>query len=188
MTTLPVIDQSWTLYLDRDGVINHEKKEDYIRNSSEFVFYDDSLEALAILAAQFSRIIIVTNQKGIGKGLMTTDDLTDIHTGMTETITASGGRIDRIYYCADLADDSPNRKPQHGMALQAQADYPEIIPAKTIMVGNRLSDMQFGRNAGAFTVYLATTHPETPDPHPLIDARFNNLLDFAKAVTASPAG
>lgn len=73
------IDSEWTLFLDRDGVINEEKKEDYIRNWAEFKFYPESLLALPLLAQKFSRIIITTNQKGIGKGLMTGLDLTDIH-------------------------------------------------------------------------------------------------------------
>ena len=62
------IQQDWTLFLDRDGVINHEKKEDYIRNWTEFEFYKESLLALPILAQKFNKIIITTNQKGIGKG------------------------------------------------------------------------------------------------------------------------
>jgi histidinol phosphatase-like enzyme len=69
------INPNWTLFLDRDGVINVEKNEDYIRNWEEFNFYEESLLALPILAKKFNRIVIVTNQKGIGKGLMTHDHL-----------------------------------------------------------------------------------------------------------------
>lgn len=174
------IDKSWTLFLDRDGVINHEKKADYILNWKEFKFYDGVTEALQILNNVFGTIVMVTNQKGVGKQLMTVDDLNDIHNNMLATIVAANGRVDKIYYCSDLEDSSPNRKPNHGMALQAKADFNHIDFSKSIMVGNKLSDMNFGRNAGMPTVFLATTNPETPFPHPSIDARFDNLLLFAE--------
>lgn len=176
------INNSWTLFLDRDGVLNQEKKEDYIRNWSEFKFYPESLMALPILAKKFSTIVITTNQKGIGKGLMTSADLDLIHLNMTNKILDVGGRIDGIFYCPDLDNDSPNRKPQPGMAFQAKASFPNIDLTKSIMVGNRMSDMEFGRNAGMHTVYLATTHPEAPFPDTKIDYRFDNLLQFAQAL------
>jgi histidinol-phosphate phosphatase family protein len=176
------ITEDWTLFLDRDGVINHEKKEDYIRNWSEFNFYTESLEALPILAQKFSRIIITTNQKGIGKGWMTDADLALIHENMTNQIIELGGRIDAIFYCSDLDNASINRKPQPGMAFQAKDAFPLIDFSKSMMVGNRMSDMEFGRNAGIHTVYLATTHPEAPFPDTKIDYRYDNLFQFAQAI------
>jgi HAD superfamily hydrolase (TIGR01662 family) len=112
---------------------------------------------------------------------MTAEDLNNIHNPMLQAIEQEGGKIDHIYYCPDLADDSPNRKPQAGMAFQAKSDFPEIDLSKSIMVGNRMSDMKFGRNAGMHTVFLATTHPDTPYPDPMIDLRFNHLVAFAEA-------
>jgi len=182
MLELKNIDKSWTLFLDRDGVINHDKDNDYILNWDEFRFYDTTLEAMAILANYFQRIVITTNQKGVGKGLMTIAELNNIHSNMLSQIEQAGGKIDKAYYCADLADDSPDRKPNPGMAYQAKLDFPEIDLSKSIIVGNRISDMGFGRNAGMYTVFVATTHPETPYPDPLIDLRFNDLLEFAKAL------
>ena len=176
------IQQDWTLFLDRDGVINHEKKEDYIRNWTEFEFYKESLLALPILAQKFNKIIITTNQKGIGKGLMSVDDLALIHQNMTNKIVELGGRIDAIYYCPDLDNASINRKPQPGMAYQAKTTFPEIDFKRSIMVGNRMSDMEFGRNAGMHTVYLATTHPEAPFPDTKIDYRYDNLFQFAQSI------
>jgi histidinol-phosphate phosphatase family protein len=183
MFSLNQIDTSWTLFLDRDGVLNYEKKEDYIRNWAEVHFYEGVPMAIATLNHLFGRTIITTNQKGIGKGLMTAHDLSNIHDPMLQAIGNAGGKIDRIYYCPDLADDSPNRKPQPGMAFQAKCDYPEIDLSKSIMVGNRMSDMKFGRNAGMHTVFLATTHPDTPFPDPFIDLRFNHLVEFAETCT-----
>jgi len=173
------IDKSWTLFLDRDGVINGEKKDEYVLRLEEFVFFEGVLQALKILSDVFGVIVIVTNQKGVGKGLMTLDDLNAIHKHMMKQINTNGGRIDHIYYCTDLDDNSPDRKPQPGMGLQAQRDFPQIDFRKSVMVGNKLTDMQFGRALGCKTVFIATSDPETPFPHPLIDARFNNLPEFA---------
>lgn len=184
MLDLRSIDNTWTLFLDRDGVINHDKDNDYIRNWEEFRFYDTTLEAISLLSNHFSKIVVTTNQKGVGKGLMTVADLDRIHDNMVEQIISQGGRIDRVYYCSDLADDSINRKPNPGMAFQAKAEFPEIDLSKSIIVGNRISDMGFGRNAGLYTVFVATTHPETPYPDPLIDLRYNDLLEFARSVDA----
>ncbi|RYZ62009.1 MAG: histidinol phosphate phosphatase, partial [Chitinophagaceae bacterium] len=75
-----------------------------------------------------------------------------------------------------------NRKPNPGMAVQAKKDFPEIDFSKSIMVGNKPSDMRFGRAAGMYTVFLATTNPDQSYPHPDIDLRFNNLAEFAAAL------
>lgn len=176
------IDKSWTLFLDRDGVINRDKEGDYIRNVDEFVMLDGVADAINIFNSTFGLTVIVTNQKGVGKGLMTIDDLTGIHDLLVGQLAPTGGKIDKIYYCTDLDNNSPNRKPQPGMAFLAKADFPQIDLAKSIIVGNRLSDMEFGRNAGMHTVFVATTHPETAFPHPLIDERFDSLAAFAKKI------
>lgn len=188
MFSLDQIDTSFTLFIDRDGVLNQEKFEDYVLNWKEFQFYDTTIEALAILSPLFNKIILVTNQKGVGKGVMSVADLETIHFNMLQAINKGGGRIDQIFYCPDLDNDSYNRKPNPGMAFQATEKYPEIDLSKSIMIGNRISDMGFGRNAGMNTVFLSTTHPEIDFPHPLIDLRFENLLDFAnqlKKITKS---
>jgi histidinol-phosphate phosphatase family protein len=182
MVHLPAIDKSYTLFIDRDGVINYEKKESYILNWNEFQFYGNVPSAMKIINEIFGTIVMVTNQKGIGKKLMTTDDLNYIHQNMQLHIESAGGRIDKIYYCSDLDDTSINRKPNPGMAFQAKADYPLIDFSKSFMIGNKLSDMQFGRNAGMNTVYLATTNPEVSFPHPDIDFRFHTLFEFALAL------
>jgi D-glycero-D-manno-heptose 1,7-bisphosphate phosphatase/D-glycero-alpha-D-manno-heptose 1-phosphate guanylyltransferase len=182
MLDLEKIDSRWTLFLDRDGVINVEKDKSYVFHYGEFVFYERGLEALTLLSGRFHRIVVVTNQKGVGKGLMTREALTDIHEKMTAEILAGGGRIDAIYYCDDLSDDHPHRKPNPGMAFAAQRDLPEIDFSRSVMVGNNISDMEFGRNAGMYTVFLSTTNPAPAAPHPSIDLVFSDLYDFAKAL------
>ncbi len=181
------IDSNWTLFLDRDGVLNHEKKADYIRNENEFYFYDGIKNALAGLAPIFDTIVIVTNQRGVGRGWMTEADLKGIHTYMVNEVKSVGGRIDGIYYCTDVNSDSPNRKPNPGMALQAKHDFPAIDFSKSIMVGNKMSDMLFGRAAGMHTIFVATTNPETAYPHEAIDFRFNALPAFAAALLTKNA-
>jgi len=176
------IDKEWTLFLDRDGVINYEKKDDYIRNWQEFKFYEGAKDALKIFAEKFGTIIVVSNQRGIGKGLMTEEDLLGIHQNMQHEIEAAGGRINAIYYCTAIDSKAIYRKPNPGMAFSAKKDFPEIDLARSIIAGNKPSDMFFGKYAGMYSVYIASTHPETPFPHPNIDLRFNSLSDFAKAL------
>ncbi|MDF2189194.1 HAD family hydrolase [Paraflavitalea sp. CAU 1676] len=182
MLDLKQVDNSWTLFLDRDGVINIEKYQDYVYNYDEFFFYEGALDALRELANRFERIIITTNQKGVGKGLMTEADLHEIHRRMLADITAAGGRIDKIYYCTALENDHPSRKPQPGMAFEAVQDDPSIDLTKSLIVGNNISDMEFGRNAGMFTVFVQTTSPNEPLPNPLIDLAVKDLPAFAKAL------
>ena len=79
---LKTIDKTWTLFLDRDGVINHEKKDDYIHNWEEFEFYDGVKQAMKIYNETFGRIILVTNQRGIARGLTKLEDLENIHKKM----------------------------------------------------------------------------------------------------------
>jgi D-glycero-D-manno-heptose 1,7-bisphosphate phosphatase len=182
MLNLKEIDKSWTLFLDRDGVINIEKFEDYIYQYDEFIFYDGATEAIRIATEKFGRIVIATNQRGVGRGLMTEHALEEIHRSMQEDIARAGGRIEKIYYCIALDNASPCRKPNPGMALAAKNDFPDIDFAKAVMVGNNISDMEFGRNAGMHTVFLTTTHPQHAKPTPSIDLVFDSLYNFAKAL------
>lgn len=176
------IDNTWTLFLDRDGVINHEKHKDYIHTWDEFVFYDGVIKAMSVFAKKFGLIIIVTNQRGIGKGVTRLQDVEVIHKNMAAAIEAAGGRIDGIYFCPDIEEESPNRKPNPGMGLQAIKDFPSIDTGKAIMIGNTLSDMQFGRNLGVQTIFLPTTRPEVDLKDEHIDAVYDSLIDFANAL------
>jgi D-glycero-D-manno-heptose 1,7-bisphosphate phosphatase len=176
------IDKTWTLFLDRDGVINYEKRNGYISGWKDYKLYEDALEALALFAKVFGRIVIVSNQKGVGRGITKLKDLNDITERLLALVNESGGRIDKVYYAFDIDDTALNRKPNPGMAWQAKTDFPEINFGKSIMVGNRLSDMEFAHNAGMVGVFLATTHPETEFPHPWITARYGGLGEMAGEV------
>ncbi len=183
MNRLKNIDKSWTLFLDRDGVINDEKHEDYIHTWEEFKFYEGVKEALTIFSERFGKIVIVTNQRGVAKGVTKLEDLEHIHENMMDEVRAAGGRIDKIYYSVDLEDESPNRKPNPGMGLQAKRDFPEIDFSKSIIVGNTLSDMKFGRNLKvAATVFLPTTRKDVDQEDASIDFVFDDLISFAKSL------
>jgi D-glycero-D-manno-heptose 1,7-bisphosphate phosphatase len=182
MIDLSKIDETWTLFLDRDGVINDEKHQDYIHTWDEFVFFEGVKEAIAIFAKKFKHIIVVTNQRGIGRGLTLLADVEQIHKNMKAEIETAGGRIDAVYFCPDKEEESPNRKPNPGMGLQALKDFPGIDLTKAIMVGNTLSDMQFGRNLGIKTIFLPTTRPEVDVNDERIDAVYDSLISFANSL------
>lgn len=179
---LAKVDKSWSLFLDRDGVINNERVGNYVLNWDEFYFSEGVLEAFGILGKRFGHIFIVSNQRGIEKGLMTEADLLDIHGRMLAEIGKAGTRIDKIYYCTAKDDRYFHRKPNPGMAVQAFSEFRGVDPQKSLMVGNKPSDMRFGRSAGMHTVFLTTTNPHEPFPHPDTDLRFDSLLQFAKAL------
>ncbi|GAB1405159.1 D-glycero-alpha-D-manno-heptose-1,7-bisphosphate 7-phosphatase [Lentimicrobium sp.] len=115
------IDNSWSLFLDRDGVINEKLPGDYVRSMSQFVFAPGVLQALPVFANIFGPIVVVTNQQGIGKQLMKTADLHALHEKMMAEIMTNGGRIDAIYYSPYLEKENhPSRKPNVGMGLMAK--------------------------------------------------------------------
>ena len=154
-------DQSWTLFLDRDGVINERLPGAYIKDWNDFQFTPRALEALVHFAHFFRRVFIVTNQQGIGKGLMTQVDLSVLHQKLKDAVISYGGRIDGIYTCPDLAIQPNNcRKPNPALALQAQAEFPDVDFKKSVMVGDSISDIQFGQELGMRTVLIDTKKEE----------------------------
>jgi D-glycero-alpha-D-manno-heptose 1-phosphate guanylyltransferase len=179
---LTKVSKDWTLFLDRDGVINDERFGEYVLHWGEFIFSKGVLDMFRKLSDTFHRIIIISNQRGVGKGLMTEADLQSIHLEMQREVGIVGGKIDRIYYCTEKEDTCYFRKPNPGMAFQASSDFPDIDMGKSIMVGNKPSDMRFGRSAGMFTVFVTTTNPNQDFPHPDIDLIFPSLYDFARAL------
>lgn len=170
------IDKSWTLFLDRDGVINVRLIDDYVKKLEEFEFLPGVLDAFKIFAEKFGRIIIVTNQQGVGKGLMTLKDVEIVHDFMVKEIEKQQGRVDKIYVCPQLKSDPDNfRKPSPRMAYMAQHDFPEIDFDKSVMIGDSNSDIEFGKNAGMYTILIGD-EPVKCKP----DSQFESLLRFAK--------
>jgi D-glycero-D-manno-heptose 1,7-bisphosphate phosphatase len=169
------------LFLDRDGVINRRITDDYVKTPDEFIFMDRVTDALKILSAVFSRIVVVTNQQGIGRGLMTDDQLNDVHQFMIDQVSTAGGKIDHIFYCPHLASDGCNcRKPATGMFYAAKKLIPQLDTTSSVMAGDSLSDLQFGRNAGLSTVLISKDVKTDIQTLKFADEQFGSLFDFAK--------
>lgn len=167
-------DPTWTIFLDRDGVIN-KKLASYVTRPSEFEFLPGALDAVKYLSENFIRIVVVTNQQGIGKKLMSHDDLHSVHAHMLRNIELYGGRIDNVYYCPYLATEDPLcRKPNPGMALQAKDDFPDILFEESIMIGDSPSDIGFGNQLGMKTIRLS----HIPDPSAY--ETFPSLISFVR--------
>ena len=156
------------LLLDRDGVINVLRPGDYVKTFDEFVFCEGALEALRLLNPLFRRIVIVSNQRGVGRGRMTLEDLDAIHAWMCARIREKGGRIDRIYVCTATDDADPRRKPNTGMMDEVRADFPDIDPQRSLLAGDSASDLLFAKRVGIPAVRITESE---------------NLLTFAQRLT-----
>ncbi|MDQ3015144.1 MAG: HAD-IIIA family hydrolase [Bacteroidota bacterium] len=182
---LNAIDETWTLFLDRDGVINHNIDDSYVMHRDQFQFLPGVQKAIHDLSDVFGKIIIVTNQRGIGKGLMDDQALGDIHQYMIDELEKAGGYIDALYYCPIVDDKHFERKPNPGMTLDAAHMYPEIDLSKSIMVGDKMSDMELGRNIGAFTVLIPSSQSVGVGDHVDVDLRYSSLSEFAGVVSST---
>ncbi len=155
------LNKSWTIFLDRDGVINQRLPGSYVKSPKDFKFLPGVKVAIAKLSNHFNRVVVVTNQQGLGKGLMTEQELKNVNEFMLSELKKTGGRIDGVYYCTKLQEEKPNcRKPNSDMALMAQKDFPEIDFKKSIIFGDSISDIEFGKNLGMKTVLLPTKEEE----------------------------
>jgi len=176
------IDKSWTLFLDRDGVINNKLEDDYVKKWEEFSFTNNAVESISKLSEIFYKIIIVTNQRGIAKGIMSENELTVIHKKMVDEIVRKKGRIDKIYFCPDLSNDSDCRKPNPGMALKAKLEFPEIDFRKSFIVGDSISDMLFGKKLGMKCAFISENSNEEFLPNEHNDFQFKSLFEFANKI------
>lgn len=170
------------LFLDRDGVINVERPDDYVKNISEFVFTENALSAIKTLSEKFEHIFIITNQRGVGRNIMSLDDLNQVHDYMLSEIKRVGGKINNIYFCTDLKPESINRKPNIGMAFQAQRDYPIIDFSKAIIIGNSKSDIEFGNKLGMYTILVGDKYDKEHKIYNSINAYYENLHKFTDSL------
>ncbi len=174
-----------TLFLDRDGVINLRTPGEYVKTPHEFQPTEGLTEAMRLLSEQFGRIIVVTNQAGVGKGLMTALELHSVHHKMLSLIEEAGGRIDRVYHCLHRAEAGCTcRKPATGMAWIALADFPDIDFEDAWMVGDSISDMKFAQTLGIRSVLIRGKIEEVPVLSGMaVDFHFDSLLEFARWIT-----
>ncbi len=175
---LSKIDRSFTLFLDRDGVINKRIYEGYVTIPGQFEFLPGVVKSFRLFNRLFGRIIVVTNQQGVGKGIMTEAELEKVNNLMISEIRKKGGRIDAVYYCTDLKEKPQNcRKPGTAMADRAKDDFPEIDFSKSIMVGDSESDMLFGEKKGMITVFVGKKEELSSGVTPRFI--FGSLSEFA---------
>ncbi len=144
------------LFLDRDGVII-ENRASYVRNWAEVEFIPGALRALAEIRASPYRIVLVTNQSVIGRGLISLRQAEQINEQLAETIRAAGGRLDRIYMCPHAPEHGcACRKPEPGLFLAAAGDL-NLDLASSIMIGDAVTDLLAARAAGVASLALVLT-------------------------------
>ena len=145
-----------TVFLDRDGVINRDSR-DYIKNWGEFEFLPGSLEALRLLSSSGLRLILITNQSIINRGMVSPEVLAHTHTELCKAVADAGGRIDDIFFCPHRPDENcACRKPRPGLIQQAVQRH-GLDPKAGIMVGDNAKDILCGRNAGCGATILVRT-------------------------------
>jgi len=144
-----------TVFLDRDGVINRKMPEgEYVTGWEKFVLLDGVAGAIRRLNEAGMRVIVVTNQRGVSLGLYREQDVEDIHTQFNLILGKSGAKVDAFYYCPHDKKSCDCRKPLPGMFEAARKDFPEIEARTSVMVGDSLSDIEFGKNVGMRTVFI----------------------------------
>jgi histidinol-phosphate phosphatase family protein len=145
------------VFLDRDGVINENKPNGYVASWEEFAFIPGAKEALRRLAENDDvRIFVVSNQAGIGKGVVSAAQVEAVNRRMKREIEAAGGRIDGILYCPHTAEDRcADRKPEAGLLLRALSKAREDAQNRFI-VGDAMSDMVAGKKVSAIAIMVKT--------------------------------
>ncbi len=178
-----------TVFLDRDGVLNRKLPEGrYVTTWSEFHPLPGVPQAIARLNRAGLRLIVVSNQRGIALGLYSADDVRNIHAALQTWLHAHGAHIDAFYFCPHDNLQCNCRKPLPGLFQQARADFPQIDAASSVMIGDSLSDIEFGHRLGMKTVYIegGPSHqkPGTEAARHLADRAFPSLPDATNALLA----
>ena len=151
-----MIDPLPAIFIDRDGVII-ENRADYVRSWADVDIFPQALLALASVRSSPFKVILVTNQAAIAKGLISLDVAIEINDRLLQIIQENGGRIDGIYMCPHQAKDQCQcRKPKPGLLLRAR-DELSIDLSRSIMIGDALSDIRAGQSAGVQKNVLVLT-------------------------------
>lgn len=144
-----------TVFLDRDGVMNQKLPEgEYVSSWDRFVLLPGVEEAIVALKQAGKRVIVVTNQRGVALGRYTAADVDAIHARLQALLTERGAQVDAFYFCPHDKKLCQCRKPRPGMFEQAQAQFPQIAAGSSVMVGDSLSDIEFGRGVGMPTIFI----------------------------------
>lgn len=151
-------------FLDRDGIINENAPDHaYIQRWEDFKFRDGAVDLLKSLSNKGYRLVVITNQQGIGKGLMTSEDLDEIHANMCGQLYDQGVKIDGVFHCPHLAEsDCSCRKPKPGLIYQSINEQNfEVDFAQSLFIGDSISDVEAGLAAGLRTILV--TNDEVND-------------------------
>lgn len=170
--------------LDRDGVINHDS-DDFIKSPEEWLPIEGSLEAIALLNRHGYKVVVITNQSGVARGLFDTATLETIHAKMLRMAEEKGGKIDAIYFCPHGPDDNCNcRKPKPGL-LEAFARDRHASLKGVAVIGDSLRDLQSAEAVGASPILVKTGKGRTTlTENPQLNIPvFENLYDAAKHIT-----
>lgn len=173
---------SRAVFLDRDGVLNVKLPENrYVTNWEEFTFCDGVGEALRMLRDSGYLLIVVTNQRGIGRGLMSEEDLAGVHRRMKSGLAKEGVGIDAVLHCPhDIAANCSCRKPRPGMLEKAIGLY-DIDTARSFIVGDSESDMAAGKAAGVAGILVADDGRPVPEGC----RKVPTLLEAARLITGA---
>jgi D-glycero-D-manno-heptose 1,7-bisphosphate phosphatase len=141
--------------MDRDGVLNEKMPEGrYVESWSDFRVLPGVAEAISRLNRAGLRVVVVSNQRGIAQGRYLEADVEAMHSSLQNLLKAHGAHVDGFYFCPHDKGQCNCRKPLPGLFTQAAADFPEITPETSVMIGDSLSDIQFGRNLGMMTIFI----------------------------------
>lgn len=174
-----------TVFLDRDGVINRRLPGDYVKSWSEFEFLPGAVEALAELRRAGLFTVVVTNQRGIARGLVSRQAVDAVHHRMQRELEARSAQVNAIYLCPDM--DGPMRKPAPGMLLAAANDH-ALDLSQSVIVGDSVSDLRAGAAAGARCVLVADGPErdaklnEARGAGVVVDGSASSLLDAVRSV------
>ena len=167
--------------LDRDGTLVIDRG--YLDDPEGLEFEPGAAEGLKWLYSHGYRLVVITNQSGVGRGLFTLERLEEMNARLNVMVNHVGARLERIYYCPHAPDSGcVCRKPALGLLTRAAADL-GFSPASSIMIGDQESDIEFGRRAGATTILIAAGAP-TADFRIRPDLVAPNLMEAARAVTS----
>jgi D-glycero-D-manno-heptose 1,7-bisphosphate phosphatase len=177
------------IFLDRDGVINYDSDE-YIKSAEEWHAIPGSLEAIASLNRAGYKVLVVSNQSGLARGLFDLDALNQMHKKFIHELAAVGGYVEEIIFCPHLpSDDCECRKPKPGMFYQLQKKY-HMDFTKTYFVGDTMADVQVAKIIGCYPLLVLTGKgKKTLDAHPEYVKKipcFLNLSQAAKFVLENP--
>jgi len=136
------------VFLDRDGVINRRIEGGYVRRWEEFELIPGALQAITALHRAGYLVLIVTNQRGVARGLVDETELSRMHGRLTEVAKRAGGQIDAVYVCPHEADTCDCRKPAPGLIWRALADHAGVDVERSHMVGDSMADLEAGHSVG----------------------------------------